>query len=848
MHKVKNKKVIDRYSIRTLKVNQIRNFITIMGIILTTVLFTSLFSITGTMIKTQNQYVMRMNQDTSHAHYDYLSYEQYQKLKKDPEITDVTYQIYISQALNSKLRAYETEIDYMQEEDARNSFVYPTIGRMPQKSDEIAMSTLLLKALGVKAKIGEKITIVYDKEEQRCQKVFRLCGYWQGDKVASIQHILVSRAFSDKVAPVAHKTMTQKLKEGKDSYAGMIRCDFKFRNSHHVKEKLRKLKKRVQIKDGAEATVNSAFTQNNLSKNKKKDIAAAIVLMMLAGYLIIYNIFYINVYADIRSYALLKTIGTTKKQLHRIVRKQAMYLCVLGIPIGLAIGWGLGCVLAPWTMQNMDYRIDKTAVISNSPLIFLAGAIFAIATVYISSIRPCRIAEKASPLEAINKNEVSNRYRKRKAKRSHKITPHYMAVSNIVREKWKFILVIISLSLCLILLNIIYTIISGFNFNTYVSSEISNDYTITDGSVNHPGVMAVCDGVSETFIREFKKQPGIKNYGVIYMAEQLQKMDDPKFAKVVEEIIHSKKIQKNFKEYKIDYILKEIEENREIQSTVTGVDRIGMSKIPLSEGTFDQAKWDTGNYILCSKDGDRKWYEVGDKVTIHTPSGKKKYYKVMGLIDEIPYTIGPKQSNVLGVDFVLPTKEFKKIYPHRKALRVIADVKRSKRKALSRWLQHYMKTKEPNLEYKTKASYRSEVEGLVNMYKVIGGGLAVVVGLIGILNFTGVMIASILARRNQFAVLRSIGMTGRQLKSMLAIEGSIYAAATVVFAIVVDKMIQNRIVNTMEGETFFFEPHYSIMPILCSIPFLVVVVMGLPIIMYRIFCKKSIIEQLHSDH
>ena len=50
---------------------------------------------------------------------------------------------------------------------------------------------------------------------------------------------------------------------------------------------------------------------------------------------------------DIRTYRLLKNVGTTGKQLKSIVHRQALALCAIGIPIGLPYGYLVGLALAP---------------------------------------------------------------------------------------------------------------------------------------------------------------------------------------------------------------------------------------------------------------------------------------------------------------------------------------------------------------------------------------------------------------------------------------------------------------------------------------------------------------------
>lgn len=65
--------------------------------------------------------------------------------------------------------------------------------------------------------------------------------------------------------------------------------------------------------------VNPAYTSVSLSDNLMNIIPYAVVILitMLSGYLLIYNIFFISVVRDVKFYGLLKTIGTTPRQLKR---------------------------------------------------------------------------------------------------------------------------------------------------------------------------------------------------------------------------------------------------------------------------------------------------------------------------------------------------------------------------------------------------------------------------------------------------------------------------------------------------------------------------------------------------
>ena len=64
-------------------------------------------------------------------------------------------------------------------------------------------------------------------------------------------------------------------------------------------------------------------------------IAIGILLILLAGYLVIYNIFKISVEKDIRLYGQLKTIGTSPRQIRYMIVRQGSVLSFVGIPAGL---------------------------------------------------------------------------------------------------------------------------------------------------------------------------------------------------------------------------------------------------------------------------------------------------------------------------------------------------------------------------------------------------------------------------------------------------------------------------------------------------------------------------------
>lgn len=113
--------------------------------------------------------------------------------------------------------------------------------------------------------------------------------------------------------------------------------------------------------------------------------------------------FQISVTNDIRFYGLLKTIGTTPRQLRRIIRHQALALSLAGIPLGLAAGWLVGGQLTPVVIAQLD---GVVSVVSVDPVIFLLAALFSLVTVFFSCRKPGRVAGRVCPVEAVRYTEV----------------------------------------------------------------------------------------------------------------------------------------------------------------------------------------------------------------------------------------------------------------------------------------------------------------------------------------------------------------------------------------------------------------------------------------------------------
>ena len=248
------------------------------------------------------------------------------------------------------------------------------------------------------------------------------------------------------------------------------------------------------------------------------------VLVFLAGYLIIYNIFQISVTADVQFYGKLKTLGTTTRQIKKLIYGQANRLCLIGIPVGLVLGWVLGLVLVP----AFTGIIKDGGSVSANPLIFVGSAAFAWLTVVISCLRPARLAGKVSPIEALRMSDTSISNRK-KAKRSHNgASLAGMAWANLGRNKKRTITVICSLTLGLVLLSCFYAKNAAFDMEKYLAELSIADFELAD--VTSEDYINGYDPQGTTLgaelVQELESMDGVEATGHQYSHQFVWQFDD----------------------------------------------------------------------------------------------------------------------------------------------------------------------------------------------------------------------------------------------------------------------------------------------------------------------------------
>ena len=478
MIKVKNRSVIRRLAFREMKSNRKMNIVVIVSIMLTCILFTALTSIGGSLINGMQQETMRQVGGDRMAGLKCVLPEDYEKVKSDGAVRDVVYRIVVGWAANDNLKNVSAEINCAGDENAAKAeFCAPTTGRLPEDIGEIALSTVVLDELDLPHELGVKVPLTVDIDGVASEHEFTLSGFWQGDNVAMAQICWVSRAFADKYAPTPTESF---YTQEHSKYAGYWQVDFNFANSFDIEGKTEALLGRLYGDSDIipDTGVNWAYTTSSVDGGTLAVGIVMILVIFAAGYLIIYNIFHINITANIRSYGLLKTIGTTSRQIRRMVRIQAAVYCAIGIPCGLLVGIVISRVMLNSVIKLLNIYSAESYTISEKLLVMicLISAAFTFATVMISSFQPCEAAGNVSPIEALRYNETNTTAKRHK--RTGKVTPLSIAHANMLRSRKKTVVVVLSLTLSLVLVNTLFTILGGIDKDKYVANSIVGDVII----------------------------------------------------------------------------------------------------------------------------------------------------------------------------------------------------------------------------------------------------------------------------------------------------------------------------------------------------------------------------------
>ena len=885
--KVSNRKCVRRLSLRSLRANKSRNIVAVLAIALTTVLFTSLFTIAMSINDGFQQSNFRQVGGFSHGGFKYLTEEQFNELKDDPLIDQWGVRRFLGMPTEVPFNKSHVEVSWCDANDAHWMYCDPVAGRLPEEgTNEAATDTHVLELLGIQPEIGAEFTITFDVDGHTTTQTFTLSGWWEYDEAIVANHVLIPESRVDAILAEVGVTPP-----GSNGMIGTWNLDVMLKSgARHIEQDLDQILENHGYQSETagdnyiDTGVNWGYTGAQLSDNIDPTVVIAIAAMLLliifTGYLIIYNVFQISVAGDIRFYGLLKTIGTTPRQLRRIIRLQALLLSVVGIPLGLIVGWFIGGWLTPVIVSRLD---GITSVVSLSPIIFLGAAASSLATVLLSCRKPGRMAAKVSPIEAVRYTEGGGRKQGSKTRRAKRGASLFaMAWANLGRSRSKTVVTVLSLSLAVVLLTVTVNLTGGFDMDKYVSNFTASDFIVANAGKFQNSVLDFTTdmAVPQSAMDDINAQGGITGSGRVYGKIT------PALEFVTEEYYRSMWGRWSTQE-QLDSMIAFMDRTEDgllaDRVQLYGMEPFALDHLTVLEGDLSRLNDPDGNYIAAvySEDDygkaemDSHWARLGDTVTIryveeyeyydpatgqvygsweHVPEGAAFAERAVQYRD-VDYTVAALVTvpsalsyRYYGADeFILGAETFIRDTGTDSVMYYAFDTTEEDNAAMEAFLQDYTENVNPQFDYESKAIYAAEFESMRSMFLILGAALSFIVGLVGILNFFNAIFTGIITRRREFAVLQSIGMTGRQLKRMLMLEGLLYTLGAVAASLVLAVVLGPLAFTAIESLFWFFTYRFTLAPFLIITPIFILLGLGIPLFTYRSAAKHTIVERLRES-
>ena len=283
---------------------------------------------------------------------------------------------------------------------------------------------------------------------------------------------------------------------------------------------------------------------------------------------------------------------------------------------------------------------------------------------------------------------------------------------------------------------------------------------------------------------------------------------------------------------------------------VYGLDDFSAEYVQVLDGELNTEQWKAGTGVYVTPlrmmgDGSLCLYKPGDQISVTQLDGTNKVYDVLAVVS-IPSALQTPLQVDMGLDYIFPTNELlgNMVSADQPAMKTIFNVDNEYQLATENWLKNYTTNTDTALDYLSKVTLRQTFDGMINMYRLVGGALCAILALIGILNFINSMMTSILSRYKELAMLQSVGMTGRQVKQMLMIEGIGYSALGLICSLLISIVGSLTVVRMMGAELSYFTWHFTLLPVfLCVIP-LVLITAFVPLVCYNKMAQKTVVERL----
>lgn len=836
-----NGTIIKKLAKRSFQQIKIRNSIAALAISLTTLLICTVFLIGGSYISSWQLQQEQTRGTTGHAALNAPSLEQYKILAGSEEIdcvgvrADVFLPSFVHADFDTNgaglfygLRFYNTS----EWENHRVPVLEKIYGTYPNSTDEIMVPTWVLEKWNVtEPYIGMELPFSYQSGsmEEAEQKTFRLSGWFDeydyiGD--GNIAYLPVSEAFCNEV--------------GFDVWSNQkTTADMHFSDTQNIAKIASGIESSLKLSSGQTLSVNPDLLDGNTNF---QTITVCMILglgIVLCGYLLIYNVFYISVSNDVRFYGQLRTIGTTSRQIGKIISRQAVKIACFGIIAGLLGSFALSHFVIPLALRTLT-EANTGITVAQRPVIYIGAALFSLVTVLLSVRKPIKTAKRISPITALYYQSETTEI-KPELKSKH-FSASGMAWRNIQRTKRKSVLVVLSVFLGITACLVVTLLIQSMSTDNFINSAMEHDIELTNQTLAlgyRGGQEQLFDG---DFINELYSMEGIGNISLQREQTIIPEYSEEMFYSYILDKYQSQGMEAPEADYYGQY------PNR-FYTQLVSIDAEKLKDYIVENG-MDYEEFYNGDSGLLVADkpaffpsdqtvrfqcGHISEFEaVADGDLLELPIGgflPGSYYG--GLSTDAPYIFVSKAA-------------MERISPDACISRLGIDVNSANEKQVISSVRELC-NQTGAISLTSKAELAEGLHSAKITLYTLGGGIAFLLAFIGMINFANIMFTNIQARRHELSVMESIGMTKKQCRLMLQMEGFWYAIISLALCVTVGHVLLFSAFYVFKGIVQYAAFSYPIwmMPVLTAI--LLAFCWFIPLLFANRMMKKTTVERLRQN-
>ena len=782
--------ILNRLTIKNLRLNKKRTIVTIIGIILSTALMVGIgllfSSFQDLMIRDTIGYsgkyeakyndvdLIKLN-DIKNKNFTYF-YEKpigFSKIESSNEYKPYMY-------ITSVNREYFDELKLIE-------------GDIPKNENEIVISNHVITNGGLDYKVGDIVTFTYGSRNIDGNITLANSELVDGEfltnegthtyKIVGI----VDRSNFESYSASGYTAFTVDV----NSDNGNVNLYVMFNKNKNIIKQSEELAKELNY--NGDINYNStllALYGESTYGNVMSSIGGMMIIMLslvsIGCIIVIYNSFAISVMERKREFGLLSSIGATKKQIKKSVFYEALVVGVIGIILGILGAYiGIGCVILIINNLISDMLEYKLYLVTNY-LFIIIPVIFMIIVIGVSAFIPSRRASKVSPIEAIRQND-DIKINKKKIRTSKLVLKLFgiegeIALKNIKRNKKKYRVTIVSLFISIVLF-ISFSSYMNYTLNTAssVMGEVPYDYQISyfGGDPNN-------DKEALDKINEIVKSSDVKEY-VSYSVGNLSIIGDYTYSDEYLDFYKSAYGENGIKalnnlKYQSIYILVLDDNSYNKYKNLIGLDKdsvILLNKFKgVSYGNNKRVNYDIPvinsgdiNIKICNFDDDEENVDTTKYCNknidnIFVTNKSFDLIEEFSYMDDFKLIVNKKLYDSIsdgGADFT--------------QFNIISDNTNNIDK-LTKELDKYN-----NVNYINIKESMKQTNNLILVVKILMYGFISLVTLIGVTSVFNTISTSMALRKREFAVLMSIGLTRGGFNKMLFFESLFFGMKSLIFAL-----------------------------------------------------------------